>query len=80
MFGTPAARSPRIARSTISGGWIRLMAACTFGSNSCTPKLARLKPQRPDLLDHRIGERARIALDRDLGIGLQLESVREGAP
>jgi hypothetical protein len=28
-----------------------------------------VEAQRPDLLDHRIGERARIALDRDLGVG-----------
>ena len=53
------------------------MAACTFGANSCTPKLARLKPSAPDPVDHRIGERARIALDRDLGVGFEPEASRK---
>ena len=44
---TPTSRSFSTALATISGGWMRLIAFCTVGSNSCTPKLARVKPWAP---------------------------------
>ena len=36
-----------------------------------------VEAERPDLPDHLIGERTRIALDRDLGIGFELEALAQ---
>ena len=39
-----------------------------------------VEAERPDLPDHRIGKRARVALDRDLGVGQELKASPETAP
>ena len=70
----PRARSASATLRVRSQDCTRLTDSCTFGSKSCTPRLARLQPMADQPVEHILGRRARVDLDGDLGVGREGEA------